>query len=359
MSCLILLPALLAAQPLVPQPPASQPVALPALQPPNPQLLTQPRTLRYHPEGSDFTIINGTHRFNRALYGTNTAFRVEAGDLPEFALYMPGMGGNLSFYLVHGATTHPLKEARYIKATYRPGSMLYEIRDPLLGAGILRLAVEALADAEGLIVRFTADSLDPQTLLLTRFGGASGKKFSRDGDIGADPESSFDIDSAALANDHYTLNGNTFQLTYGDNKKLQGVFPASIVNNGNRLLAMFSPAIFQGVAGPDTGIGVIEAVAIGIEISFLPRQVALQHGPHLAYIGGIAGPIKMDQQLIDEYEIHIIVMRTEVAVGIATDIAAAEERRAEFFQLPGKMQSSVGHHGAFVWCGQLGKAIAG
>ena len=202
----------------------------------------QPRTLRYHPEGSDFTIINGTHRFNRALYGTNTAFRVEAGDLPEFALYMPGMGGNLSFYLVHGATTRPLKEARYIKATYRPGSMLYEIRDPLLGAGILRLAVEALADAEGLIVQFTADSLDPQTLLLTRFGGASGKKFSRDGDIGADPESSFDIDSTALPNDHYTLNGNTFQLMYGDNKKLQGVFPASIANNGNRLLAMFSPA---------------------------------------------------------------------------------------------------------------------
>lgn len=59
----------------------------------------QERTLRYHPEGTDFVIINGNRRFTRALYGTNTAFRVEAGDLPEFALYMPGMGGNLKFGL--------------------------------------------------------------------------------------------------------------------------------------------------------------------------------------------------------------------------------------------------------------------
>ena len=60
----------------------------------------QARTLRYHPEGQDFVITNGERRFNRALYGTNTAFRVEAGDRPEFALYLPGMGGNLKFGLL-------------------------------------------------------------------------------------------------------------------------------------------------------------------------------------------------------------------------------------------------------------------
>ena len=65
--------------------------------PPPPLWHNQPRTLRYRPEGTDFVIANGTHRFTRALYGTNTAFRVEAGDLPEFALYLPGMGGNLTF----------------------------------------------------------------------------------------------------------------------------------------------------------------------------------------------------------------------------------------------------------------------
>src|SRR5574340_720298 len=55
------------------------------------------RVLRYHPEGNDFVITNGNRRFTRAIYGTHTAFRVEAGDLPEFALYLPGMGGNIKF----------------------------------------------------------------------------------------------------------------------------------------------------------------------------------------------------------------------------------------------------------------------
>src|SRR5688572_20170386 len=36
------------------------------------------RSIRYVPDGSDFIIKNGTRRFNRALYGTNTGFRVEA-----------------------------------------------------------------------------------------------------------------------------------------------------------------------------------------------------------------------------------------------------------------------------------------
>ena len=53
------------------------------------------RSVRYHPDGEDFVIVNGKRRFNRALYGSNSAFRAEAGDLPEFALYLPGMGGNL------------------------------------------------------------------------------------------------------------------------------------------------------------------------------------------------------------------------------------------------------------------------
>ncbi|MFO7933686.1 MAG: hypothetical protein R6U78_06360 [Bacteroidales bacterium] len=58
------------------------------------------RSLRYHPEQGDFVIVNGKGRFNRALYGTNSGFRVEAGDLPEFAMYLRGMGGNFKLGLV-------------------------------------------------------------------------------------------------------------------------------------------------------------------------------------------------------------------------------------------------------------------
>ena len=44
------------------------------------------REIHYKPDGDDFVLANGKRRFNRALYGGNTAFRAEAGDLPEFAL---------------------------------------------------------------------------------------------------------------------------------------------------------------------------------------------------------------------------------------------------------------------------------
>ena len=53
------------------------------------------RALRYRPEGTDFVIENGPEFFNRPLYGANTFFRVDAGDKPEFSIYMGGRGGNL------------------------------------------------------------------------------------------------------------------------------------------------------------------------------------------------------------------------------------------------------------------------
>jgi hypothetical protein len=176
----------------------------------------QPRTLRYHPEGQDFVITNGTHRFNRALYGTNTAFRVEAGDLPEFALYLPGMGGNLKFGLLANGQSKWLIHAASITARYRPGTMLYDITDPLLGAGRLHLEVQAMADAEGVIIKAQFDNVPAKSVqLLWAFGGVTGKKFSRDGDLGADPESSFYLKPHYCQGNVFSLKNNAFNLTYG------------------------------------------------------------------------------------------------------------------------------------------------
>src|SRR5687768_2204926 len=115
----------------------------------SPAASTQPQTskersLHYRAEGTDFVTVNGKLRFNRALYGTNTGFRVEAGDLPEFALYMPGMGGNFKFGLIAGNNSKWLTTAKSVKATYRAGSMLYEVKDPLLGNGTMYITVLAL-----------------------------------------------------------------------------------------------------------------------------------------------------------------------------------------------------------------------
>ncbi len=173
-----------------------------------------PRELRYHPEGGDFVIHNGNRRFNRALYGTNTAFRVEAGDLPEFALYLPGMGGNLKFGLINGCKSKWLINASSIEARYRPGSMIYVVKDTLLGKGSLVIQVLAGATSESLIVKMRLKNISPRVKLFWAYGGANGKKFSRDGDIGADPESSFYLQPDYCKGNTYKIDKTSFSLAF-------------------------------------------------------------------------------------------------------------------------------------------------
>src|SRR5699024_8955997 len=90
------------------------------------------RKLRYKPDGTDFVIINGNKKFNRALYGTHTSFRIEAGDLPEFALYFPGIGGDLKLGIATPKGTKWLNDFDTVEARYRPGQMLYRLKDPLI-----------------------------------------------------------------------------------------------------------------------------------------------------------------------------------------------------------------------------------
>ena len=89
--------------------------------------------LRYRPDHGDFVIENGAEFFNRPLYGGNTAFRVDGGDKPEFTMYLPGRGGNLRLGIRAGNRLLWLKDATSIETRYRPGELIYEIRDQALG----------------------------------------------------------------------------------------------------------------------------------------------------------------------------------------------------------------------------------
>ena len=75
--------------------------------------------------------------FNRPLYGSNTAFRVDAGDRPEFSLYLPGRGGNLRLGVVTPPDRSGCTTRRRSRRATGPGSMLYEIRDPDM-PGVMR-----------------------------------------------------------------------------------------------------------------------------------------------------------------------------------------------------------------------------
>ncbi|HUJ71748.1 MAG TPA: DUF4450 domain-containing protein, partial [Verrucomicrobiae bacterium] len=157
--------------------------------PANPNLEGQiERPLRYRPEGTDFVIENGTEWFNRPLYGANTAFRVDAGDKPEFSLYLPGHGGNLRFGIKTATTAKWVFNADKVVARYRPGSMVYEILDPLLGKATLELTVLTLTTAQGLVVRAELRGPAAPVELVWAYGGANGEKGRRGGDIGCERE---------------------------------------------------------------------------------------------------------------------------------------------------------------------------
>lgn len=177
------------------------------------------RELHYKEDKGDFLLVNGKYRFNRALYGDNRASRVEAGDLPEFALYLPGMGGNLQFVIQKGNSIKKLINADKIETRYRPGSMLYEIKDPILGNGSLKLTVLAQSKEEGLVLKMETSTIDSNTKIYAVYGGASGKTFSRNGDIGADPESGFYLLPEYCEGNQFQINKNQFQLSYFNKKK--------------------------------------------------------------------------------------------------------------------------------------------
>jgi hypothetical protein len=174
------------------------------------------RPLRYRPDGHDFVIENGGEFFNRPLYGGNTAFRVDAGDRPEFTLYLPGRGGNLRLGLAVGATAKWLHDAERIVARYRPGAMVYEIRDPLLGrAGSLGVTVLATDTTDGLIVRAEAAGVDAGLEILFAYGGVNGQRGQRDGDIGTEkvPISQyFQLQPEFCKDNTFTVGRGTFTL---------------------------------------------------------------------------------------------------------------------------------------------------
>ena len=181
----------------------------------------KPRTLHYKPKGNAFVLVNGSRKFNRALYGTNTGFRVETGDLPEFALYLPGMGGNFKLGISKETESKWITEADSVETKYTPGMMQYEIRDALLGNGFLKLTVLASSETEGFLLKVEEHNTPEAVGLHWLFGGASGKKFHRDGDIGADPESVFYLQPEYTRHNSYDLQENRFTLQFNWDSKTQ------------------------------------------------------------------------------------------------------------------------------------------
>ncbi|WP_157482324.1 DUF4450 domain-containing protein [Geofilum rubicundum] len=177
------------------------------------------RSLRYRPEGKGFVIENGTLRYNKALYGINSSFRVETSDQPVLGLYMPYMGGNLQWGVRSGTESKWLVEADYVRSVYEPGIRRYEIKDALLGKGQLVIEVLAMGDANGVVVRLSGKDLPPDLRLMTMYGGADSKRFFRNADLGVDVANAFDLNPESCLNNDYELDGSSFTMAYGQDSR--------------------------------------------------------------------------------------------------------------------------------------------
>jgi len=183
------------------------------------------RPLRYWPIGTDFVITNGAEFFNRPLYCPNSSFRIDGGDKPEFSFYLPGRGGNLRLGIKTPAGTKWLNDAQSIVTRYRPGSLLYEIRDPLLGKGALNLAVLPLARNKGLVAQVELRGAAAD--LIWAYGGCNGVRGARDGDIGCErqPVSEFfQMQPEQCRGNTFSISSNTFTL-HSSKPNIAGLMP--------------------------------------------------------------------------------------------------------------------------------------
>jgi hypothetical protein len=185
------------------------------------------RPMRYQPENGDFVIENGRESFNRPLYGGNTAFRIDAGDRPEFTLYLPGLGGNVRFGIKTPTVIKWLFEADKVISRYHPGAMIYEIHDAALGDSVLTVTVMAMYTAEGAIVQAELQGQSKQVELVIAYGGASGKKGKRNGDIGCESEpvaQFFRLRPENCKDNTFAIKDNTFVLE-SKSATIAGVLP--------------------------------------------------------------------------------------------------------------------------------------
>jgi len=238
------------------------------------------RALRYRPEGTDFVIENSREFFNRSLYaydsppggaeaermssGRSRGFRVDAGDMPEFSLYLPGRGGNLRLGIKTAQGVKWLFDAEQIIARYRPGSMRYEIRDPWLGAATLHLTAMTMYVTDGLLVRVQLTGQSPPAELIWAYGGMNGDKGARSGDIGCEREPVsrlFQLRPEYCRGNTISIETNSFILR-GKPGTIRGVMPVGAVMSAADSSHWASPEALLASARQDAELPVVAGRAV-------------------------------------------------------------------------------------------------
>jgi hypothetical protein len=186
------------------------------------------REIRYKPDGAAFLINNGNKRFTRAIYGTNSDFRFETSDYPEFGLYMPNFGGSIYLAVFCNNTYSWVRNLSQIESRFESGIRTWVVKDKLLfGKGLVTITSVALSNGDGIVLKVDSKNIPEGAKLIWVYGGANDKRFSRSGDIGADPANSFYIEPEKCQGNKFNIDENSFSLIYGKSEKqISGLFPS-------------------------------------------------------------------------------------------------------------------------------------
>ena len=118
----------------------------------------------------------------------------------------------------------------------------------MLGRGSLIIQVLAGATSESMLVKVSFKNVCSDVKLIWVYGGATGKKFSRDGDIDADPESSFYLQSDCCKGNSYKIGRTSFALTFsGKSLSEAGRYEIDQTGKGANKAEIITKNIIYGV----------------------------------------------------------------------------------------------------------------
>lgn len=150
------------------------------------------RKQQYFPDGRDIVCQDGDKRYNRALYGSYTEYRLETSDRPIFAVYRSKAHKNIRFRLTTNGKTTPLEQTTHAEARYNAGKRVYKLTDASWGKGSLTITVLLQPDAESAIWKFEPQSMPANAKVEMVVCDIKRPKFNRSGDMNSDPADSFE-----------------------------------------------------------------------------------------------------------------------------------------------------------------------
>lgn len=150
------------------------------------------RKQQYFPDGRDIVCQDGDKRYNRALYGSYTEYRLETSDRPIFAVYRSKAHKNIRFRLTANGKTTLLEQTTHAEARYNAGKRVYKLTDASWGKGSLTITVLLQPDAESAIWKFEPQNMPHDAKVEMVVCDIKRPKFNRSGDMNSDPADSFE-----------------------------------------------------------------------------------------------------------------------------------------------------------------------